>query len=67
MNINVSANVDYVDGHLRSGHYELEMDKDIFTNLSKEDLKSYIKENGDFIVDDHRINDIGDITDISIM
>ncbi len=62
----IIADVDYVTGHLRYGHWELELsDKeyDEYKNLSEEDKISWI-EDGNFIVDDYRIYDIGTITEI---
>ena len=62
----IIADVDYVTGHLRSGHYELNLNEeeyDEYKNLSEEDKISWI-EDGDFIVDDYRIYDIGTITEI---
>lgn len=62
----IIADVDYVTGHLRSGHWELELDDEDYNeykNLSEEDKISWI-EDGDFIIDDYRIYDIGTITEI---
>ena len=62
----IIADVDYVTGHLRDGHWELELDDEDYNkykNLSEEDKISWI-EDGDFIVDDYRIYDIGTITEI---
>lgn len=49
------AKVEYVAGHLRSGHYELKLTDDEygeFENMSDEDQESYIKRRGSLIVDD---------------
>lgn len=62
----IIADVDYVTGHLRDGHYELNLNEeeyDEYKNLSEEDKISWI-EDGDFIVDDYKIYDIGTITEI---
>lgn len=62
----IIADVDYVIGHLRYGHYELKLnDEDYkeYKNLSEEDKISWI-EDGNFIIDDYRIDDIGTITEI---
>lgn len=62
----IIADVDYVTGHLRYGHWELELsyeDYNEYKNLSEEDKISWI-EDGNFIVDDYRIYDIGTITEI---
>lgn len=64
----IIADVDCVTGHLRSGHWELELDDDEdynrYKNLSEEDRMSWIEDDGDFIIDDYRIYDIGTITEI---
>lgn len=63
----IIADVDYVTGHLRDGHWELKLsdeDYNKYKNLSEEDKVSWIEEDGDFIVDDYRIYDIGTITEI---
>lgn len=63
----IIADVEYVCGHLRYGHWKLELsDEDYkkYKNLSEEDKISWIEEDGKFIVDDYRIYDIGTITEI---
>jgi len=63
----IIADVDYVTGHLRSGHWELELDDEDYNgykNLSEEDRISWIEDDGDFIIDDYRIYDVGTITEI---
>jgi hypothetical protein len=63
----IIADVDYVTGHLRSGHWELELnDEDYngYKKLSEEDRMSWIEDDGDFIIDDYKIYDIGTITEI---
>ena len=63
----IIANVDYVTGNLRYGHWELELSDEEYNeykNLSEEDKISWI-EDGNFIVDDYYgIYDIGTITEI---
>ena len=54
----IIADVDYVTGHLRDGHWKLELndeDYNKYKNLSEEDKISWIEDDGDFIVDDYRI------------
>lgn len=63
----IVADVDYVCGHLRYGHYELnlnEEDYNKYKNLSEEDKISWIEEEGEFIIDDYEVDDIGTITEI---
>jgi len=62
----IIADVDYVDGHLRYGHWELELTDEEYNkykNLSEKDKIFWIEE-GNFIVDDYRIYDIGPIIEI---
>lgn len=63
----IIADVDYVIGHLRYGHYELclnEEEYNNYKNLSEVDKMDYIESDGEFLIDDYRIDDIGTITEI---
>lgn len=63
----IIADVDYVTGHLRYGHYKLNLsdrEYEEYKNLSEEDKISWIEDDGEFIVDDCEIDDIGTITEI---
>ena len=65
----VIGEVDYVNGYLRYGHYELELSEfqlEEFLKLSEKDKRIMLIEDGEFIVDDAEIEDIGGITDIEI-
>lgn len=66
----ITANVDWLMGHLRYGHYEGEIDEEDFPPNWEEELQkhpSLIKQlDLNLIVDDYRIDDIGDINDIRI-
>lgn len=71
----INANVDYVMGHLRYGHYEGTIDeKDLPDGITIEDLMedpSLIKDYDltdflEFIIDDVYIDEIGPITFIEI-
>ena len=60
----VTADLSYIVGHLRYGHYELELsDEDYkeFISLNKEDKEDYIRDCGEIIVDDFDMNDYGEI------
>ena len=62
----IIADVDYVAGYLRCGHYELELNDEEYKeykSLSEEDKISWI-EDGNFIVHDYEVDDIGPITEI---
>lgn len=60
----IIGNLDYVQGHLRYGHFELYVDKEIWDNMSKDEQEEYIRDYGDLIVDDWSINGYGDIYEI---
>lgn len=56
----IKLNCEYVQGHLRYGHFELELDdKDYkeFKALSKEEQLEQIKSDGDLIIDSYRVDD----------
>ena len=60
----IIANVDYISGRLRSGHFELNLSNEKyeeFQNMSKEEQLNYIEDNGDLLIDDFSINDYGDL------
>lgn len=57
----LSVDVDYVDGHLRTGHLELETTKDKIKDLTQEQLKELVKEDGHLVIDDEEVNGYGDI------
>lgn len=66
----VSVPTDYVVGHLRYGHYELEIEAESLEKakeyINSEEGKKYIHGNADsFEVDDYEIDDIGGL-DISM-
>lgn len=63
----ITADVDYVQGILRYGWYELnlsEEDYEKFKKLSKEEQMQKIEDDAKFIVGDYDVDSIGDITDI---
>lgn len=65
----ITADVDYVDGHLRRGHKEAivtdeqaaELEK-----LSREELAEWLQDNGKLVIDDYRVNDYGDLGEITV-
>ena len=65
----VIAEVEYVMGHLRTGHYELRLtDEELvaFQAQSKEEQEEQLRDEGEFIVDDSEVDDIGPIESIRI-
>lgn len=65
----VYAEIEYLMGHLRSGHFELQMNEEeykeyeTYTDKEKEE---YIFENGDLIIDDYEVDDYGPISNIKV-
>lgn len=59
----VEVPVEYVMGHLRYGHYEVELEAESIDAAKKylqtEDGQDYIIENGDFEIDDYSVEGIG--------
>lgn len=56
----IVLNCDYVQGNLRYGHFELELDDNDykeFKTLSKEEQLEQIKSDGDLIIDSYRVDD----------
>ena len=50
-----------VEGYLKRGHYECFVDKEdeeYFNSLSDKQKLNYIRENGDFLLDDWQITDV---------
>lgn len=63
----IYADLEYLMGHLRYGHIELQMDEEeykeyeTYTDKEKEE---YIMENGDLVIDDYEVDDYGPISNI---
>lgn len=65
----VTGYVDYVSGFLRTGYFELDLNEEElkeFKQLSEEEQKEYLRDNGVLIVYDYSIEDIGDIYMLNI-
>jgi hypothetical protein len=65
----IIADVDYMTGHLRYGHLELELTDEQyeeFKGLSREEQEDWLRVDGEKIVDDYEIDDIGSIGHISV-
>ncbi len=65
----IIAPVEYVQGHLRSGEFRLTLDAEtfeMFSNLTEDGQKEYIRDNGHLKVTDESIEDYGPITKISV-
>lgn len=68
------GNLSYVAGYIRNGHFECEVSKENESEISKlisennlEELEEYIRDNGELIVDDYRIEDFGDFDEINVI
>ena len=64
----IFGDLDYVQGYLRMGHLEMELnDKDFekFKSLSLKDQKEWLRDEGRVNVDDFSVDDIGSITEIN--
>lgn len=65
----VHARVEYLMGHLRYGHFELQMDEEEYKeykSYTDEEKEEYIMENGDLVIDDYEVDDYGPISDIRV-
>ena len=64
----IFGGLDYVQGYLRMGHLEMELnDKDFekFKSLSLKEQKEWLRDEGHVEVDDFSVDDIGSITEIN--
>lgn len=64
----IFGDLDYVQGYLRMGHLEMELnDKDFekFKSLSLKEQKEWLRDEGRVEVDDFSVDDIGSITEIN--
>lgn len=64
----IYGDLDYVQGYLRMGHLEMELnDEDFekFKSLSLKEQEEWLKDEGYTVLDDYVIDDRGDITEIN--
>lgn len=62
----VTADLDYVQGHLRYGHKELEVDKAEWEAMSEQDQIDYFHDESETIVDDYEIEDAGGLGELKV-
>ena len=65
----VYADLKYLMGHLRYGHFELQMDEEEYKeyeSYTDKEKEEYIMENGDLVIDDYEVDDYGPISDIKV-
>lgn len=58
--------VDYVQGYLSQGHYELECTKEELEGKSPEEIKEFVADMGELIVDSYSVEDVGDYGEVKI-
>ena len=64
----IYGDLDYVQGYLRMGHLEMELnDEDFekFKSLFLKEQKEWLRDEGHVEVDDFSVDDIGSITEIN--
>ena len=64
----IYGDLDYVQGYLRMGHLEMELnDEDFkkFKSLSLKEQKEWLRDEGHVEVDDFSVDDIGSIIEIN--
>lgn len=65
----ILGQLSYVVGHLRYGHYELEMrgeDLEKFKAMTRQEKEEFLRDNGELLIDDVDVDYIGDITNIDV-
>lgn len=63
----VIAEIEWISGRLRHGHFEVDVpeeQEEEFRQMSREKQIEYIEYHGHLLIDDFRIDDYGDINDI---
>ena len=64
--LTITASIDYISGHLRYGHKELEIAESIWNAMSKDEQKDYFSDKAKVVVDDYEIDDYGDVGEMEI-
>lgn len=65
----VTADANWIQGHLRYGHWEMELtgaEYEEFKNLPEDVQIEYLKDNGSIIVDDYEIDDYEEPTNLKV-
>lgn len=65
----IYGDLDWINGYLRMAHMEYDVPCDEVEkvkNMSDNELMLYLRDNGDIIIDDFRINDMPNPTNIEI-
>ena len=55
--IKLTRELDYVQGHLHSGHLELVVDENEWNSMSDDDKREFFSDNAEVVVDDYEVED----------
>lgn len=55
--IKLTRELDYVQGHLQSGHLELFVDENEWNSMSDEDKRDFFGDNAEVVVDGYEVED----------
>jgi len=64
--VRLKADVEFLWGHLRYGHFELVTDENDIKDLSPDELKTYLEESGTIIIDEYRVEDYGALSPVKV-
>lgn len=62
----VRARYDYIQGHLRYGYAEAEVDKDEWEKMTPGEQKEYLSDVGEIVDINYEIDDMGDLGEIEV-
>lgn len=65
--LTIRAEYDYIQGHLRYGHKELQVSEFEWNKMSPEEQREYFEDEGKTVVDDYSIEDKGDLGEMRIV
>lgn len=57
--LKITQDLEYVQGYLRNGHKELEIEQEKWDGMSEEERREYFNDCASVIVDDYEIGDYG--------
>jgi hypothetical protein len=57
--LKITQDLEYVQGYLRNGHKELEIEQEKWDKMSAEERREYFNDCASVIVDDYEIGDYG--------
>lgn len=62
----ITADYDYLQGHLRYGHKELEIEKEDWDKMTPDEQREHFEDYGNTVVDDYSIEDKGDLGEMEV-